>query len=71
MGETLYNKLVFLPIKKNHEKLYLKKNIYDLILVLDFNRKPTTTYCDKTTTPTYCDKNPLPTLNFRKLLLIL
>tara|TARA_B100000965_G_scaffold138546_1_gene115328 strand:- start:21 stop:512 length:492 start_codon:yes stop_codon:yes gene_type:complete len=37
---SLYNKLVFLPFKKNHEKLYLKKNIYDLILVLNFNSNP-------------------------------
>ena len=37
---SLYNKLVFLPFKKNHERLYLKKNIYDLILVLNFNIRP-------------------------------
>ena len=35
-----YNKLVNFPFKYSAEKLYLKKNIYDFILVLDFNMKP-------------------------------
>ena len=35
-----YNKLIKFPFSFSAEKLYLKKNIYDLILVLDFNRKP-------------------------------
>ena len=35
-----YNKLINFPFKYSAEKLYLKKNIYDLILVLDFNMKP-------------------------------
>ena len=35
-----YNKLIFFPFEKSAEKLYLKKNIYDLILVLNFNSKP-------------------------------
>ena len=35
-----YNKLIKSPFRFSAEKLYLKKNIYDLILVLDFNRKP-------------------------------
>ena len=35
-----YNKLVKLPSKYNYEKLYKKENIYDIILVLDFNTKP-------------------------------
>jgi len=35
-----YNKLIKFPFNFSAEKLYLKKNIYDLILVLDFNRKP-------------------------------
>ena len=33
-----YNKLIKFPFRFSAEKLYLKKNIYDLILVLDFNR---------------------------------
>ena len=35
-----YNKLIKLPFKYNAEKLYRKDNSYDIILVLDFNRKP-------------------------------
>ena len=35
-----YNKLIYFPFKKSAEKLYLKKNIYDLILVTSFNSKP-------------------------------
>ena len=36
-----YNKLIRLPSTHNHEKLYIKENIYDIILVLDYNMKPT------------------------------
>ena len=35
-----YNKLVQLPFVQKHEKLYKKENIYDIILVLDFNMNP-------------------------------
>ncbi len=35
-----YNKLISFPFKKSAEKLYLKKNIYDLILVLNYNINP-------------------------------
>tara|TARA_B100000959_G_scaffold204284_1_gene214021 strand:+ start:126 stop:617 length:492 start_codon:yes stop_codon:yes gene_type:complete len=35
-----YNKLIHFPFKKSAEKLYLKKNTYDLILVLNFNTRP-------------------------------
>ena len=35
-----YNKLIKFPFKKSAENLFLKKNIYDLILVIDFNTKP-------------------------------
>jgi L,D-peptidoglycan transpeptidase YkuD (ErfK/YbiS/YcfS/YnhG family) len=36
-----YNKLIKLPSNYNYEKLYRKENIYDLVLVLDFNMRPT------------------------------
>ena len=36
-----YNKLMKLPSNYNYEKLYRKENIYDLVLVLDFNMRPT------------------------------
>ena len=36
-----YNKLVTLPFKFNHEKLHRKENIYDIILVLNYNMSPT------------------------------
>ena len=35
-----YNQLIRLPNKYKHEKLYRKDNIYDLILVLDYNIRP-------------------------------
>ncbi len=35
-----YNKLIKFPFKQNAEKLFLRKNIYDLILVINFNTKP-------------------------------
>ena len=36
-----YNQLIKLPTKYNHEILYRRDNIYDLILVLNYNMKPT------------------------------
>ena len=35
-----YNKLVKLPFAYNHEKLFKNENIYDIILVLDYNMSP-------------------------------
>ena len=35
-----YNKLVKFPFSQSAERLYLKENIYDLILVINFNTKP-------------------------------
>ena len=35
-----YNKLVKLPFIYRHEKLFRKENIYDIILVLDYNMNP-------------------------------
>ena len=39
-NSSYYNKLVKLPFTHKHEKLYKKENIYDLILVLNYNMKP-------------------------------
>ena len=39
-GSSSYNRLVKFPFKKSAEKLFLKKRNYDLILVINFNRKP-------------------------------
>ena len=36
-----YNKLVKLPFNFRYEKLYKKENIYDIVLVLNFNMNPT------------------------------
>ena len=36
-----YNQLIKLPTNFSHEKLFRKENIYDLIIVLDYNMKPT------------------------------
>tara|TARA_B100000029_G_scaffold451144_1_gene475486 strand:+ start:180 stop:671 length:492 start_codon:yes stop_codon:yes gene_type:complete len=35
-----YNKLIKFPFKYSAEKLFLSKNIYDLILVINYNMKP-------------------------------
>jgi L,D-peptidoglycan transpeptidase YkuD (ErfK/YbiS/YcfS/YnhG family) len=35
-----YNKLITLPFKFSSEKLYRKDNIYDIILVLNYNMNP-------------------------------
>jgi L,D-peptidoglycan transpeptidase YkuD (ErfK/YbiS/YcfS/YnhG family) len=35
-----YNKQITLPYKYNHEKLYRKDNIYDIVLVLNYNINP-------------------------------
>ena len=35
-----YNKLISFPFKYRAEKLYLRKKIYDIILVLNFNLNP-------------------------------
>ena len=35
-----YNKLIRLPYGYRYEKLYKKENIYDIILVLNYNMKP-------------------------------
>ena len=35
-----YNKLVKFPFSQSAERLYLKENIYDLILVINFNTIP-------------------------------
>lgn len=35
-----YNQLIYLPSIYNHEKLFKKENVYDLILVLNYNMNP-------------------------------
>ena len=35
-----YNKLIRLPSAYKYEKLYKKENIYDIILVLNYNMNP-------------------------------
>ena len=35
-----YNKLIKIPFKYSYEKLYIKENIYDIILVLNYNMQP-------------------------------
>ena len=42
-----YNKLIKLPSNYSHEKLYKKDNIYDIILVLNYNMRPI--MCDRIT----------------------
>jgi L,D-peptidoglycan transpeptidase YkuD (ErfK/YbiS/YcfS/YnhG family) len=39
-SSTLYNQQIKLPNKFNHEKLYRNDDLYDLILVLNYNTNP-------------------------------
>jgi L,D-peptidoglycan transpeptidase YkuD (ErfK/YbiS/YcfS/YnhG family) len=41
-NSKFYNKLIRLPSKFGHEKLYRKDDIYNLIIVLDYNMNPVT-----------------------------
>ena len=35
-----YNKLIKLPFAHRHEKLFKKENVYDIILILNYNMNP-------------------------------
>ena len=35
-----YNRLIYLPFRDNYEKLFKKENVYDIVLVLNYNMKP-------------------------------
>jgi len=39
-NSKMYNKLIKLPASVNYERLYIKQNIYDIILVLNYNMNP-------------------------------
>ena len=39
-SSSKYNKIIKLPFNFSHEKLYRKDNIYDLMLVINFNMRP-------------------------------
>jgi L,D-peptidoglycan transpeptidase YkuD (ErfK/YbiS/YcfS/YnhG family) len=39
-SSKLYNKLIRFPFKKNAERLWLSKKIYDVILIIDYNLNP-------------------------------
>ena len=39
-NSRFYNKLIYFPFEGSAEKLYLKKNIYDVILILKYNLNP-------------------------------
>ena len=41
---TKYNKLVKFPFKFGAEKIYIKENIYDIIIVINYNMKPIIPY---------------------------
>ena len=38
--DKYYNKLIRIPFKSNYEKLYRRDNLYDIILVLNYNFSP-------------------------------
>tara|TARA_A100001011_G_scaffold80519_1_gene83600 strand:- start:1190 stop:1702 length:513 start_codon:yes stop_codon:yes gene_type:complete len=40
INSKFYNKLIKFPFKFKAEKLYLNENIYDIIIVIDYNLKP-------------------------------
>ena len=40
INSKFYNKLIRFPFKKNAERLFRKDNIYNIIIVIDFNMSP-------------------------------
>jgi len=71
-----YNRLIKLPTKFSHEKLFRKDNIYDLILILNYNMKPTIKNKGSAIFIHICKKNYAPTsgciaLNKRNLIELL
>ena len=40
VNSSSYNKLIRFPFKGKYEKLYLKDNTYDIIIVIDYNLNP-------------------------------
>ena len=40
ISSKYYNKFIRFPFKKRAEKLHLKEQIYDIIVVVDYNQKP-------------------------------
>ena len=56
-----YNRLIKFPFEKSAEKLFLKKRNYDLILVVNFNRKPIIKNKGSAIFLHLADKNFLPT----------
>tara|TARA_B110000967_G_C18694140_1_gene464539 strand:- start:206 stop:697 length:492 start_codon:yes stop_codon:yes gene_type:complete len=40
-NSKFYNKLINFPFKDSAEKLWIKQNIYDVIIVINYNLKPT------------------------------
>jgi L,D-peptidoglycan transpeptidase YkuD (ErfK/YbiS/YcfS/YnhG family) len=43
-NSKFYNRLIDIPNKLSHEKLYRKDNVYDVIIVLNYNMNPTIQY---------------------------
>ena len=39
-GSKYYNKLIRFPFALNAEKLWIKKNTYDVIIIINYNLKP-------------------------------
>ena len=39
-SSKFYNQLIRFPFKKSAERLWLKKNMYDVILIISFNMRP-------------------------------
>ena len=39
-SSKMYNKLIKLPTSDKYEKLYRKENVYDIIIVLNYNMNP-------------------------------
>ena len=63
-----YNKFIKLPSNYKSEKLYLKDNIYDIIVVIDYNLKPIRKKKGSAIFLHVAKKNYLPTLGCVALL---
>ena len=56
-----YNKMIYFPFTQNAERLWLKDNIYDIIIVIDYNLRPVIKYAGSAIFIHIAKKNYLPT----------
>ena len=56
-----YNKMIYFPFTQSAERLWLKDNIYDIIIVIDYNLRPVIKYAGSAIFIHIAKKKYLPT----------